>query len=85
MRVTIIIDDNAENIDGERRTVDLSELPADFHVLQWTGNSGEIEHRMTVCDHCGARSKKMNVLTADLSPYQKYIDAWHAAGQVHAA
>lgn len=77
MRVTIIKDDNAVNLDGMRRTVDCTDLPADFHALQWGGTSGEVEYRMTRCDHCSARSKKGNVLISDLSPYQKYVDAWH--------
>lgn len=98
MRFTIIKDDNKVLVDGVARTVDCSSLPPDFHALQWDGVDGEIEHRMTRCDHCGARSKKGNVLISELSPYQIYIDAWHVedervkaaeaekqAGAVHAA
>lgn len=76
MRVTIIKDDNAVNVDGTRRTVNLSDLPADFHALQWDGADGEVEYRVTRCEHCSARTKKGNVLISDLSPYQKYTYAW---------
>lgn len=77
MRLTIIKDDNKVLVDGVARTVDCSSLPPDFHALQWDGAEGEVEYRMTRCDHCGARSKKGNVLVSELSPYQTYIDAWH--------
>lgn len=79
MRVVIIKDDSAVNVDGVLQTVDLSDLPADFHALQWDGTSGEVEYRVTRCEHCSARSKKGNVLISDLSPYQKYVDAWGVA------
>jgi hypothetical protein len=77
MRVVIIKDDNAVNVDGVRRTVDLGDLPADFHAMQWYDTWGEIEYRMVNCEHCGGRNKKPNLVTGDLSPYQKYVDAWH--------
>lgn len=79
MRATIIKDDNAVNVNGKRHTVDCTDLPADFHALQWDGASGEVEYRVTRCDHCSARQKKGNALISDLSPYQKYLDAWHTA------
>lgn len=79
MRVTIIKDDNAVLVDGERRTVDCSGLPADFHALQWSGFAGEVEYSATRCDHCGVRAKKGNAIITDVSPYQTYIDAHKAA------
>lgn len=79
MRVTIIRDDNAVMVDGERHTVDCSALPADFHALQWDGTGGEVEYGMTRCDHCGARQKKGNAIISDLSPYHTYVDAWNVA------
>jgi hypothetical protein len=79
MRVTIIKDDNAVNVDGERHTVDCSGLPADFHALQWDGTIGEIEYRMVACSHCGGRNKKPNALISDLAPYSVYVDGWHVA------
>lgn len=86
MRVTIIKNDNAVVIDGVCHTVDCSALPADFHALQWSGSTGEIEYVMTRCEHCGARSKKGNSIISDLSPYQLYLHSWGAAKEAaHAA
>lgn len=82
MRVTIVKDDNAVIVNGERHTVDCSSLPADFHALQWDGEHGEVEFMPTRCTHCGARSKKGNAILSDVTPYQPYIDAWHAAKAV---
>ena len=79
MRVTIIKEDNRVVVDGESHTVDCSDLPANFHALQWYGDNGEIEHSTVRCEHCGTRSKKMNEPAADLGPYQKYVDAWRVA------
>lgn len=79
MRVTIIKDDHTVIVDGVRLTVDCTDLPAEFHALQWDGASGDVEYRITRCDHCSARTKKGNVLISDLSPYQKYVDAWGVA------
>lgn len=85
MRVTIIKDDNAVNVDGERHTVDCGKLPADFHALQWDGTSGEIEYRMTACNHCGGRNKKPNLFVNDMTPYLAYVDAWGVAKAAHLA
>ena len=79
MRVTIIKDDNKILVDGVGRTVDCGNLPADFHALQWDGVQGEVEYRVTRCEHCSARSKKANEFIRDLSPYQTYVDAWRVA------
>lgn len=79
MRVTIVKDDNVVTVDGEGHRVDCSSLPASFHALRWDGASGELEHRMTVCEHCGTRSKKPNEHITDLAPYQHLLDAWRAA------
>lgn len=86
MRVVIVKDDDKVVVDGVARKVDCSALPADFHALQWDGAKGEVEHRVTRCDHCGARSKKGNDLITDLSQYQRYVDAWlHADEKVRAS
>ena len=79
MRMTIIKDDSNVTIDGEGYRVDCSTLPATFHALQWYGDRGEVEYKMTRCDHCGARSRKGNDLITDLSPYMPYVEAWRAA------
>jgi hypothetical protein len=79
MYIAILKDDNRVNVDGESHTVDLSALPADFHALQWSGTKGEVEYRMVNCEHCGGRNKKGNEFITDLTPYQKYVDAWNVA------
>ena len=44
MKITIIKDDQAVYEDGDAVLgVDLSDLPDDFHALQWDGKVGEIE------------------------------------------
>lgn len=85
MRVTIIADDNRVKVDGESHTVNCSDLPADFHALQWDGASGEVEYRTVRCEHCGGRNKKPNMPISDLSPYQKFVDAWRVAKAAHDA
>lgn len=79
MRVTILKDDNKVMVDGEGHTVDCSDLPANFHALQWTDNHGEIEYGMVRCEHCGGRSKKPNETIAGIGIYQVYVDRWHEA------
>lgn len=79
MRVTIIKDDNTVTVNGEALTVDCSNLPATVHAIQWDGVHGEIEHRMTRCDHCGARSKKGNEILSSFATFQPYVDAWTIA------
>ena len=44
MNITIIKDDQAVYEDGVAvMGIDLSDLPADFHALQWDGKVGHIE------------------------------------------
>ncbi len=82
MRLTIIKDDNRVMVDGVGYEVDCSSLPADVHAVQWDGSSGEIEYRMTRCDHCGARSKKVNEFIRDVAPYAPLVEAWKLAKTV---
>jgi hypothetical protein len=81
MRLTIIKDDNMVSVNGEHRTVDCSDLPADFHALQWYGElkTGEVEYRVVKCEHCGSRHKKSNLDISDVAPYQIYVDRWNVA------
>jgi hypothetical protein len=45
MRVTIIVEENRVNVEGQSETVDCTALYAeDVHVIQWYGTSGEIEY-----------------------------------------
>jgi len=44
MKITIIKDDQAVYENGVAiMGIDLSDLPEDFHALQWDGNTGHIE------------------------------------------
>ena len=76
MKVTIIREDDAVYVDGVAHTVDCSTLAPEVHAVQWDGVRGEVEYRVTRCDHCGARTKKGNEIISDFTPYQKYVDAW---------
>lgn len=67
MRLTIIKNDNAVYIDGIMKEVDCSDLPEDFHVLQWNGESGLIEF---------VNNYKHPEEITDLNKFQKYIDRW---------
>lgn len=79
MRVSIIKDSSVVSVDGEAYAVDLSALPATFHALQWDGTSGELEHAMVFCEHCGTRGKRPNETVTDFTPYMTHMNAWHAA------
>lgn len=74
MRLTIIKADNAVGIDGKFLTVDCSELPADFHALQWEGSEsglggdGEIEWL--------GKPKPANTYISNLGEYSTYVEAW---------
>ncbi len=79
MRISIVKDNNAVTVDGERHTVDLSTLPANFHALQWDGTEGEIEYAMVFCEHCRTRGKRPNETISDFTPYMVHLNAWHVA------
>ena len=57
-------------IDGEYQKVDCSDLPVDFHALQWNNGSGEVEWK--------GSPKPENTKITSLDPYQKYITRWNA-------
>ncbi len=68
MRVSIIKTDNTVYIDGVPKFVDCSSLPANFHALQWDGESGEVEYT--------GKPKPLNEDITDLTPYLPFITAW---------
>ena len=70
MRLTIIKEDNGVYVDGEFLSVDCSELPSNFHALQWNGLSGHIEFVNNI---------KPPEPISDVTPYQIYIDRWNIA------
>lgn len=69
MRLTIIKNDNTVYINGVAKYVDCSDLPEDFHALQWDGNNGLVEF---------VKNYKAPELITNLSDYQKYIDIWNS-------
>jgi hypothetical protein len=81
VRITILKSDNMVYIDGQPKTVDCSDLPADFHALQWYGTFGVIEYEPDFSEDSGSQHKP-NERTDGLTPYQKYIDAWTAQQEV---
>jgi hypothetical protein len=75
MRVTIIAEENRVNVEGQSKTVDLSTLAEDVHVIQWYGTVGEVEFKTDYI----ANTRKANERIVDFAPYQKFVDAWTAA------
>lgn len=57
-------------IDGVYQRVDCSDLPENFHALQWNNGIGEIEWKEI--------PRPPNTVIDDLSDYQVYIDRWYA-------
>lgn len=68
MRVTIIRDDNLIIVDGRALTVDLTDLPADLHAVQWSGTAGHVE-----------RQGMPNQTIDSLGDYQTWISRWNIA------
>lgn len=79
-KVTIIADDKAVYVDGASIAgIDLSALDPSIYAIQWDGTKGHIEYRTLSCPTCGVDSRKPNVAIVDLSPYQKFVDAYAVA------
>jgi hypothetical protein len=73
MRVSIIKEDGTVAKDGVAYIdLDLSELPNEFHALQWYDTKGDLESK-------DADGNPVNTAISDLSPYQWCVDAWQAA------
>lgn len=68
-RITIVKNDNQVGIDGVFLPVDCSDLPQNFHALQWIDTEGEVEWN--------GKPKPQNTEITSLKPYQKYIDRWN--------
>lgn len=68
---TIIKNDNSVYINGIPKTVDCSNLPSDFHALQWNTitNSGWVELK-------NDDGIVINQSIDDIAPYQWYFDQW---------
>lgn len=57
-------------IDGIHQRVDCSDLPENFHALQWNNDAGEVEWK--------GNPRPPNTTIQDLDDYQVYIDRWYA-------
>jgi hypothetical protein len=77
MNATIVRPDNIVVVDGLGLAVDCSDLDPVISVVQWGGTAGHIEY----VNPPYASEFKTNTLINDFAPYQKYVDAWHAAKQ----
>ena len=77
MRVIIIAEDSRVSVEGQSEIVDLSTLDEEIHVVQWYGTVGEVEYKNDYV----ANTKKMNDRITDLTPYQKFVDAWTVEAQ----
>lgn len=71
MQVTIVADDGVVMVNGQGLPVDLSQLDADVHAVQWTGSAGWFEFKP---DADGNR--KLNEKFTDIARIQTFIDAW---------
>lgn len=78
MRLTIIADDGAVGVDGEFFSqLDLSQLDAGIHAVQWYSEHGEVEYKTRFEN--GALVKPANLLITDIAPYQFAVAAWQSA------
>lgn len=73
MKISIVAVDGIVVIDGVARAVDLSEIDPTIHVLQFDTDTGKGRVWFKADTDKGQADVK------DLSPYQKYVDAWEAA------
>ena len=85
MRLTIVADDSAVGVDGEFLSpLNLSQLDASIHAVQWYGEYGEVEYKTQLGN--GALVKPANRLITDVTPYRFAVDAWNAAkAEINAA
>lgn len=71
MQVTVIVEDQFVGVDGEFRTVDLSELDPTIRIIQWKDAKGEIEF---------VDESLKNEKITNFAPYQWIVDDWTTAG-----
>lgn len=79
MHLTIIKADNVVGINGQFLTIDCSDLPVDFHALQWQGPENGIEGKGTV--EWNGKPKPPNTEIINLDDYNTYVEAWHLEKQ----
>ena len=75
MRVTIIQEDGVVGVDGVFRRVDLSDLDANIHAIQWDSEKGKghIEYDDSL------EPRLENAELRDFAPYSVYVSRWEAA------
>jgi hypothetical protein len=78
MRLTIVADDKLVIVDGRALKIDLTGLDSRIHAVQWDGAKGEIEYRA----HDEDGNRQHNSKIRDISPYQLFVERWHAAKAV---
>jgi hypothetical protein len=74
MKVTIIKDDGVVLVDGRAIHVDLSDMPANIHAVQFNGTKGHVEYT-------DALNKGITSITA----FQTWLDRWEAVRAVEDA
>ncbi len=72
VNVVIASGDGRVGVDGEFRTIDLSDLDPLIVAVHWDGTVGEIEYAP------GKRAalKTGNIPITDFTPFQKYVTRW---------
>lgn len=78
MKLTIVAEDKCVGVDGEYiAPIDMPQLDASIHAVQWNGEYGEVEYKTRL--EAGVLVKPANVMFTDVTSYQFAVDAWHAA------
>jgi hypothetical protein len=68
---------NRVYVDRVSREVDLSDLPSYIRFVHWDGAAGRITFLNSDQDEYYP-----DMPISDFAPYQKYVDAWRAAGDI---
>lgn len=78
MKLTIIADDKRVGVDDLfYEPVELPQLDASIHAVQWYGEYGEVEYKTRFEN--GALVRPANLLITNVTPFQFAVDAWSAA------
>lgn len=79
MKITIIQADGLVGVDGVFRAVDLADLDADIHAVQFdtSRGAGHIEYD----PEAQARKPNRPIGATAFRPYQKYVTRWKAVGK----
>jgi CO dehydrogenase/acetyl-CoA synthase epsilon subunit len=84
MKLVIVADDARVIVDAVcYDDLDISQLDATIHAVQWNGVYGEIEYKPVFVN--GAITKASNQIITSIDSYQWAIDAWNVANDVAVA